>query len=541
MAYHFLPRFLTSLAGLSLVVGVLAQPPGPSATFLDTLAWNRYGTAYSVNGGVDSAGNDYVISTFFRSGVYDLNVTKYDISGNALFTKTLFSAGGANVTLKKVYIPPPANGKQYIYFQTQGATTKLFTNFCKFDSNGNLLFVESFGDSSHDFAPLAMGSDGTNDYVAVEALTSGNTEIVQYDSAVNKIHDLAVPIVADEGKFFHGKWFLNGFPQGGSSNTVEWEYVDPATGNISGSAQIPTLDNGTNTYAYQARSYVDNNGAVYFGVTVKVYADTNLGTPFATNHFIRCYASNGVQAWSSNSFVGPLFNITGPGSGGPIWTEVAGSGSNFSVETFDLNGNRTLSKSGFVGVCDIAPVSDNTGEYLFWRNVPAQSKLTVQRIDLTGTAKYTNSFVPLPPNTPPPGTDQLPQSFFDGAQTLNGVLYTYCMVSAQSMQSVAQRYVSGTTLSSLSGAASMGSNQSYTLKVQLNNPAPQGGVLVKLTSSSGKLLFPNNSATSSVAIPAGSIFANVTLHSGAVTSATKALVSGNQNGVIRQITITVNP
>jgi hypothetical protein len=537
-------RLWTAFACLTTASTLLAQKPGFLA-FQDTLAWNRYGSAYQLNGVVDNTGNTYVVSDVPNTtiGGLDFYITAYDVSGNGLLSKKLFNDPSSDISIDHIILSPPVAGKQYIYFETLAEIAgKLYVDVAKVGTDGTLGWMKKLGDASHEAADINVGADAAGfAYVAIENFSSFQTELIEYDANGMLLNDSFTPtMLPTDGKFVNGRWFLNGRNPASSTGNVKWGYYNATSGAELGTAHIDAVNNGINTYTYQATDYVDNNGAIYLGVTVNVYADSNPSTAIATNHFIRCYASTGVQAWASKSYAGQFMFLTGAGSGGPIWAQIAGSGSSFSVENYDLSGNQTLSKSGFSGQSDIAPQSDTTGEYLFWRGPTTQQNLTVQRIDLGGNPLYTNVFAP-PAGPVPPGGINNQQSQFTGAQSVNGVLHTFCIMTTSTDKSVVQRYVSGITLASVTGAATMTSNTNYTAKVQLNGPAPTGGILVKLSSNNAKLLFANNTTASSVAIPAGSIYANVVLHSATVLAATKVLVAGNQNGVIRQVTVTVNP
>jgi hypothetical protein len=110
------------------------------------------------------------------------------------------------------------------------------------------------------------------------------------------------------------------------------------------------------------------------------------------------------------------------------------------------------------------------------------------------------------------------------------------------MNTVVQRYVPGVTVSALSVPNSSATGGTIVpLKVSLNAPAPAGGMIVVLKSSSDKLIFPNKTTTYSAAIPSGSIYATVMVHPSPVGANTLVTISGNQNGVQRAVSLTITP
>ena len=95
---------------------------------------------------------------------------------------------------------------------------------------------------------------------------------------------------------------------------MKWAYYNPATGIETASAHFNALNNGTATYRYYARTYVDQNGAVFWAVNVALIRNSD-SFLIAENHFLLSYTSSGVQVWASASFPNPVLAISGPGLG----------------------------------------------------------------------------------------------------------------------------------------------------------------------------------------------------------------------------------
>jgi hypothetical protein len=515
-------------------VPALAQlpPPGPSGPFLNTLAWTRYSNAYFVNGIVDSSGNSYVIYNTIDGSNIDFSMTRYDVSGNATLTKKFASVPSTVDYVGSLCLSPVIGGKQFVYVESSGYNGAGFASAMKLDTSGNLIWTKTYGDSAHDYTQVAIAADASgNAYVAVENLTTNKEELYEYDATGTQLHGFTESkIYGTVAKFAIGKWFIDGTNPTAHAGTVKWGCYDPTTGKELASDQLNFLDNGTYTYRYYAPAFfVNDSGAVYWGVNVLASQDHGSGA-IVTNHFVRSYTSTGVQVWASKSFNNGIDILAGPSSGGPIWAEGYNTGTSSGIETYDLHGNRTSIQPNVNAYSFWAIQPDATGVYLFVsdQNSP---KLTFERMNFSGTVVYSTTIASLGGD---PGQCEL-----DSVQAVNGAIYIFCMVPIQTGKAVFQRYVPGVTLSTVSGAATTASGSNYTLKVQLNSPAPTGGISVSLASSSVKLLFPNNMTTYSVAIPAGSLYANVVLKAGVVASNTAVNLIGTQNGVARQAAVTI--
>jgi uncharacterized membrane protein len=109
-------------------------------------------------------------------------------------------------------------------------------------------------------------------------------------------------------------------------------------------------------------------------------------------------------------------------------------------------------------------------------------------------------------------------------------------------QATVQRYVQGVALSTVTTTAtSFVSGTTIPVKVMLNSPAPAGGIAVKMTSSSASALFVNNTTAYTAAIPAGSLYTLVNVHTVKVAKSTPVTILGNQNGVQRSAGFTITP
>jgi hypothetical protein len=468
----------------------------------------------------DTDGTSFVVTEVPHTGFTVLYLTLYDAAGNAAFTKTIVTLPSEDILLDHMILSPPVAGKKFIYLQTSGDFQGTdFTSYIKIDTSGSyqtgVNFLDNGGTKS-----LNIGADANgNFYVAV--IVAGLPHMLEYDASNNVVHDVQIQtFTATDARFVAGKWFFNGIASDQTSGGIAWRFYAPSSPDFLAQVKLNYVDNGTTNYTYNATDYCDNNGAVYWGVNVTARSDAN-PSQSVTNHFLRCYTATGVQVWASKSVPNSISGLCGPGAGGPLWAWGAAGDTNFFFDQFDLYGNRAFTKTGSASILK-SMVSDSIGAYLYYRKVN-QAVMTIQRVNLNGDVVYSDSFAPINGSI----FDAIPVQQVEA----NGSLYVCGFTPYSGFQAVIKRYVTGVTISSVSGASTAQSGTNYTLKVQLNAPAPSGGIKVDLTSSSAKLLFPNNLATYSIAIPAGSIYANVLLKAGIASANTPVVVKGVQNGV----------
>jgi hypothetical protein len=514
---------------------------GLGALGLDSLAWTRYLSSYEIHGVVDSVGNAYTASEVHNNtGGTDVSLIKMDISGNVVLNKVAFTIPGTNSDIDHMCVSPVIAGAQYVYIQTEGFSenSKLFVTVEKVDVLGNLIWSKTYGGISDQFGTVNVAADASgNCYVCLFPIGDSSTsiEMLTYTPAGIVVHDLKNKLINPvNATFSSGKWLVDGHAPNQIYGSISWALFDAATGALNASASLNTLDTGTFVFTYTGTTYWDPNGTIYWGVTVNKYQSSGSPQPLLINHFVRSYQTGGALNWTSTSYQGYLTQINGYGSGGTLWTLGAvGTNAAAFVEAYDSTGSRTCQTTGLPATTN-AIVAEDFGAYVLITDPANKKNLMVQRLSPTGNLLFTNSIA---------ASSAVPndQSQFQNAQFSNGVLYTFAMVSTGISQGVVQRFFRGVTLMSVTGPATVASNGTLTMKVQLNNPAPAGGMAIKLTSSSGKLLFPNNSNAYTMAIPAGSYYANVVLHAGAVVVNTAAIIAGNSNGVIRQSTVAVTP
>jgi hypothetical protein len=311
---------------------------------------------------------------------------------------------------------------------------------------------------------------------------------------------------------------------------------DPSNGQLVAGAFLNQVDNGTYTYNYSNFfSYVDPAGAVDLLANVTVMRDSN-NTVFAVKHFIRRYNLTGSLQWISPSFDEYADNIISYGSDSPTYTQINGYVRPLQHEQFDHLGNRSWITPGLQSAYTYPPVCDNNGMYAFYEDRDDLKKIHITRIDRFGN-RWTTALASSVPS-------QITATRADAVALPKNLYVSIMLPTATVMgeQAVVQRYVQGVALSILStSSTSYPDGSVIPVNVMLNSPALAGGIAVKLTTNSAKALFPNNTTSYTAAVPAGSTYAVVNVHTLAVTASTAVTVLGNQTGVQRACSFTITP
>jgi hypothetical protein len=496
-------------------------------------------------GGVDASGNYCVVSCQpeqNNGSLIDVVFTKYDISGNAAVNKRVLTVNGT-VYKPQIIISPPIEGVQFAYLLINANDTNAgLTAFVyKVDLSGNIRWSDSR-------LPTAMGetvgtaggyADGAGNFYAAYALSyigfAPLLEFVTYGGGGATQHDVTATKTAGDAalSFAAGKWVAVGYTDM-FDLVPKFATFDPTTANQTCDIEFPSVDNGVYTYSYGLDGYTHPNGTEYLGVTVYKTKDGSGGLPVLVNHFIRSYSLTGALHWVSASYPGYLYQITGDGATNcPLWVTAAPNASTaVSLERFESTGTQTFVKSGYSSYHFSPPLADANQTFQFFVDTSYHRRLNIDQFDSSGNpGTVISSTTALGSST----DYSLVQDMF----LFNGNLYTTELLP-YGQQVAFQRFVSGVTLSAISTSQTVGANAMIQVKVQLNSPAPTGGMLVKMTSNNANLLFPNNLTSYSLAIPAGSIYTNVSMHTGTVTTASTVTVTANQNGVVRLAAVVVH-
>jgi subtilisin-like proprotein convertase family protein len=366
---------VTSLAGAITLNGTPVNY-APTVEIEPTRIWTRdtgsseYDTSTDL--ATDSAGNVYMVGytrgnldgnqnstqhsnndTFFRPVALrpvaydDGYITKYDTSGNKLWTKLL---GGTNNDIING-ITVDSDGNIYVVGDTSQATDALpgrgYAFFAKYDANGNIIWNHQLGTTSFDVLNK-ITTDGAGNFYAVGSLNNKGL-VVKFDSNGNVIWKENNNLGSQQGTdiaFDHNTNSI--YVSGSGSAGWGWNSVGGlvlkygSAGNLIWSNQLTTsyrdlivgLDVDSNSNVYVSGS---TNGSLL--------GATNLG---GYDAFVTKIDSNGNNVW--NRQFGSTGNDFGRGikvdqDGNVIVSGIlgenngAGNYSSFITE-FDSNGNR---------------------------------------------------------------------------------------------------------------------------------------------------------------------------------------------------------
>jgi hypothetical protein len=516
-----------------------------AGSYLNTLAWSRYVTTSQAKLLVDGAGNTYVIyqTPDIDTGT-DVNYIRYDSAGNVTGSHFLFYRASTQLTIKNVYISPPTAQKTCLYvsateFSPIYGTAAVVT---KSDLAGNQIWQSNYNDVAVAFTPVGGFVDSFDDFrLALQEISSGSKgtlEMIEMDPNGMTLLDTSNPDINPyNASFVKGQWVVTGGDMMATipGASVRWGVYDQ-TGHLVTGAVIDSVDNGTYLYVYgPILSYVDPAGALDICVTVAVYRDSDQ-THYATKHFVRRYNLTGSLQWISASYDDPAEYLTSFGSNNNLYVEQAPPNGFQNIEQFNHLGTRNWNSPPVSEFASYPPVCDSSGVFLFSLDGNNLKSVHFARLDSSGNNVWSTTLATSA------GTSTQRASFSDAAVANDNLYSATLLPIVGGSQAVIQRYVPGVALSLLSTTAtSFGDGSVIPVKVLLNSPAPAGGMAIKLTSSSAKVLFTNNSTAYTLAIPAGSLYATVNMHSPGVGGNTSVTVLGNQNGVQRAVSFTVTP
>jgi hypothetical protein len=511
---------------------------------MNTLAWTRYITCTQAKFLPDGNGNTYLIYAVpdINTGT-DVSYIRYDASGNATASHFLFFRASTNLELDGVWLSPSSAPAISLYVSCGEALGggAFGTVVTKSDLAGNQVWQANYNTATN-FFPVGGSVDSSDNFwLAMQkgatAETSG-LEMVEIDPTGTVLLDHSNTNVApDTAVFIKGKWCVTGLDVTSAhpDSSVRWGMYDPATGNYSNGVVFDYLDNGTDNYGYGTLStYVDPAGAIDIGVTVYEYRDSDQAF-IAQKHFVRRYNLTGSLQWISPSYDGAMGNLLSFGTNGAFFNVYPGFHSPLVLEGFDHLGQKQWSAGDPSSQYGWPAVNDATGIFTFSEDPSNYRRLILSRYDVGGNMVWSAGV------STAAGTSGNNAELVD-ANDSNNNLYTAVSlpVTSTTRQVSVQRYVSGVALSTITDSSpSVMGGATETIKVQLNAPAPAGGLLVKMTSNSTKALFPNNATAYNLAISAGSLYATVAVHTSAVIANTPVTILGNQSGVQRSVGFTV--
>lgn len=343
--------------------------------------------AGSTNGGLDG-------NTLSGEGSRDFFLTKYDSIGNRLFTKQLGSPGNTALANSAVL---DAYGNVYVAGQTEGGldgntlsgvgSTDFFIT--KYDSSGNRLYTKQLGVSGCTTIAKSLAAD-KNGNVYVGGYTNGGLDgnslsgngstdffLTKYDSIGNRLFTnqigvsgrttFAESVATDNG----GNLYIAGYTYGGlDGNTLSSEYSPDlfVTKYDSNGVKQYTRQLGTPGQFTMASGVVtDAFGNVYVAGTTNGGLDGNAMSGI-WELFLTKYDGSGVKQYTKQLGTPGQFVRTSS-----VATDATGNVYVAGITTGGLDGN-TL--SGYGSIDTFLTKYDSSGVKQYTRQLGASGKLT---------------------------------------------------------------------------------------------------------------------------------------------------------------------
>jgi hypothetical protein len=533
---------LSTLYKLSTLMGcAFLFASSQAAAFQETLAWSRFlntnisGQTLSETA-VDNAGDAYVLYSAQQNSAATLNLAKYDLSGNLTLFKPI--SLGITPVAEGVFVSPVSNGGQqdiYILAEYQDTQKKTYTYVSRFTSAGAQVWYHTFTGAGGFAGPVGFDMDSAgNSYLALEtAFTNqlAELEMIKFSANGTIVSNVAnTNIDPVSATHQNGFWIAYGYDNVVTQvESSRWGIYSDSTGQAVNSFAITQTSSHGVTSQFFYTAIPKANGTIYVIEQENDYDDSS-GDLIDNAFKLGSYTSGGQFSSATPWNEGYGYDVETGGSTVYVLSQSPTDSNTFIVSKLT---NQALQQ--FTTVHNVSALfglsvqADATGLYELYTDAGTHTLLHAVRISTAGATLWSNTLQ---------GTGSGASAF---TFAVNGKdLYTLANIpSGAGNQVVLRRYVNGVALSQLSSAPSVAANSSIMVKVQLNAPAPAGGIAVKLSSSNAHLLFSNNTTSFTVAIPAGSIYANVAMHATAVTANTAVVVTGNENGVVRQETIVV--
>ena len=326
---------------------------------LSTKQFNSYGFGKISQ---DNSGNIYNIGYTLNTNPSDAIITKYNASGNQIWTKQF----GTNGSETARAISTDSSENLYVIGETYGSFTG-YTNkgysdifLAKFDASGNQIWIKQFGESYYDSVGIITTDSSGNSYITGNinpfgSFTSGNF-ITKYDTNGNKLWNTQLDSTAasnTEGLSIdtNGNSYVGGKVWGSLAGYTSQGYYDAFIGkydNLGNRLWIKQF--GTSQEDRVSGIVTDSNGNIYaIGTTFgSLSGNTNYGWG---DVFLGKYDALGNELWikqfgTSNNDSGTGISLDSNGNifvTGTTYGSLPGNTnqgySDSFIAAFDANGN----------------------------------------------------------------------------------------------------------------------------------------------------------------------------------------------------------
>lgn len=530
-------------AALVLGLPALAQ----CIPFMETLAWARdyVGNPVNQNGGidVDSSGDSFVWNAAVGASSTALVLEKITPYG----VQTFASAGVfTKATANFVKVAPDNTvfvaGTYYHDVNTPGQLyVARYTNTLH-----KMWELKFFNQLVPTQIPVGLGVDNSeNVWIPFEQAAGiiGPTPALEIDE-INAAGNNDTLVAFDQGmdpksaQFYGGRWYVVGSDTTASSpGGARWAVYSsaPAMSALFGGTKANgNFMNDTDYY-----NFILGPGPNQLVVVTQLtHQFTNDTTTHNRYYSIDTYDSSGTHVKFFTTYAGEIVQVVNGGATAPVYMAGYENGTTATLGlpvVYQFNNDLAMAYNwkNYSNVQSLLPV---TGFGLFGVGTEITNAHAWEYClnSSTGATMWSNSFSGTTVGVSQPALAN---------SSLNHLFVATVIHNAANSPVEVRQFVPGINLSYLkSSATSVTSGGQVTITVGLNYAAPTGGYVVNLTSGSAKLLFTsNNSQASSITVPAGHLTATFTMSAGTVAANTLVSVIGRQNGIVRNVYVTVKP
>jgi len=541
---------------LLLFCVVLSLAVSSFAGLAPTQAWRRIfgdGSTDVFAGGldVDASGNAYVQYMNAASGHNVMHVTKIAPPSGITFDKTVDFLT-ANVSLTGVVVSPIISGKQYVYAFVLVNSSTPSLNIYKWDTSGipqwsgtPVILPTSSGTT---IILAGVYPDASNNLLVAVGLVSTSAGGALYmdtiDSSANLTSQQSNPTIGATNAVYipsAGGWVASGYDFGpfqtSPLNSARWDFYNASNGQASGIGD--QANGGISGFSSTVQQFLING--LPGGQFSVVHNTTNgglTGSTFATS--MKVFNSSFATLWSYPSgapWGAYTFQVTQLNSASPYYMVSQIPGGSLGspnpriIDQFSASGSLVWEHRHQPADL-LLPWSD--GFFTAFYNGTETEYL--EHADSTGVYDFGKSYVSAGGSSS--------ASTFGGMRGFQNSLYflNNTRTASSTRQLVVDRFVTGICMQSVTSASSTVQGcQQLQVVINLNAPAPAGGVSVGLSTSNNKLLLPNGTQGQFITVPAGASFVAVNLNAQGVAGSTPVRVLGIQNGIRRFVDVTVTP
>jgi len=557
----FLTRHAVAARTVALLfsLGVIAS--AHAATLQPTLAWSRpfnIGTSDQIASGLDTDASGYAYFAYVshEPTANVLHLAKIGPAKDVPFDGVVASMP-VEFRAAGVWVSPKIAGKQYVYVAgqfvgdrgNQVLVKKYDTSFVSQWTFPFLNFVSATKGHSvllglhPDIAgncDFVLNQDGVTRFVGIDSagsISSDNTDpymdptqAVYYPArdewlACGRYHN-------PDGTFDYPQTVWGNFSPTGGSGGFGWyaggSNQDPATGAFS------SLEFRLSVMASGDFALIGNLFSGHYGVVE------------STAHFLDLFHATLLDMWhfptntGTNGGMDPgqAYQVDAFSTAGPVYVNGRNQ-PNDAIENLDLFGY--VATGQYLGN-RLAHRNSQPIDQFFITPEGFYSTYYQASTNTVFLERYDNASSAYDFGKTYSGTGVVPNSFV-GFKPFQNFFYVVHNISnaTTNMDVVVDRFVTGICMQSITCLSTVKGGTNLVVHINLNAPAPTGGITVGLNSSTANLPMPNGLRGQNFTVPAGATFVSVNLTPRVVTVNSSATLLAIQNGIRRGAATTITP